>query len=138
MNETSNSPWTILRILAGLVSLPFIAFPLWVLRHQMERGFDLLGVVICLTGGTAAFICLWFALRAESADSRAIIAYSMLGGVVLGGISFAAGFFGPMVLTPDSNQGPMLGIFFTGPIGFVSGVIFGAIVGVARIQSKTP
>ncbi len=40
----------------------------------------------------------------------------------IGFICFAAGFFGPIVLTPDANQGPLLGIFITGPLGFVVGL----------------
>lgn len=39
----------------------------------------------------------------------------------LGSISFAAGFFGPMVLAPGANQGPLLGIFITGPLGALAG-----------------
>jgi hypothetical protein len=38
------------------------------------------------------------------------------------------GFFGPMILTPEANQGPMLGIFITGPLGLLVGAIAGAIV----------
>lgn len=46
---------------------------------------------------------------------------------LLGGIGFAAGFFGPMIFAPQANQGPMLGIFITGPAGFVGGAIVGFI-----------
>jgi hypothetical protein len=37
--------------------------------------------------------------------------------LILGATGFAAGFFGPMMLVPEANQGPMLGIFITGPGG---------------------
>ncbi|WP_263588878.1 hypothetical protein [Sphingopyxis sp. GC21] len=47
-------------------------------------------------------------------------------GCLLGAIGFAGGFFGPMIFTPDANQGPMLGIFITGPIGFLLGLLAGA------------
>lgn len=47
---------------------------------------------------------------------------------VIGGICFALGFFGPMILSPSSNQGPLLGILITGPLG----TVFGFIVGVIR------
>lgn len=39
-------------------------------------------------------------------------------GVILGLI----GFVGPLIFTPDANQGPLLGIFITGPIGLASWV----------------
>ena len=43
----------------------------------------------------------------------------------IGGIGFALGFFGPMILAPGANQGPLLGIFITGPLGFVIGLVWG-------------
>ena len=39
----------------------------------------------------------------------------------IGFISFAAGFFGPILFAPGANQGPLLGIFITGPLGFLAG-----------------
>ena len=44
---------------------------------------------------------------------------------LVGLIGFCVGFIGPMVLTPGANQGPMLGEFITGPLGFVAGLIIG-------------
>jgi len=38
-------------------------------------------------------------------------------------IGFAIGFFGPIVLTPSANQGPLLGIFITGPAGAIIGML---------------
>ena len=57
-----------------------------------------------------------------------ILRGSCLGALGLGFIGFAGGFFGPMVLAPDAKQGPLLGIFITGPIGVVLGAIIGALV----------
>ncbi len=33
------------------------------------------------------------------------------------------GILGPILLTPESNLGPLLGIFVTGPLGFFLGVL---------------
>ena len=44
---------------------------------------------------------------------------------LVGLTGFCVGFIGPMVLTPGANQGPMLGKFITGPLGFVAGLIIG-------------
>jgi len=52
--------------------------------------------------------------------------------VVVGAIGFAAGFFGPIIFAPEANQGPLLGIFITGPLGFV----FGMGLGVWRESSR--
>jgi hypothetical protein len=43
---------------------------------------------------------------------------------VVGGV---AGFFGPMILSPEANQGPLLGIFITGPGGALAGLLLGLI-----------
>jgi hypothetical protein len=45
----------------------------------------------------------------------------------VGAIGFIGGFIGPMIFYPESNQGPLLGIFFTGPIGFIIGLIGGGL-----------
>ena len=42
-------------------------------------------------------------------------------------ISFLAGFFGPMFLMPESNLGPLLGLFITGPLGFLVGLLLGTL-----------
>ena len=46
---------------------------------------------------------------------------------MIGGLAFAAGFFGPLIVTPEANQGPLLGIFITGPAGLALGVIWGLL-----------
>jgi hypothetical protein len=48
--------------------------------------------------------------------------------ITLGAVGFVCGFFGPMLLAPDANQGPMLGIFITGPGGAALGAVFGLVV----------
>jgi hypothetical protein len=55
--------------------------------------------------------------------------------LALGASGFAAGFFGPMILRPDANQGPMMGIFITGPGGAALGLILGAIFRFAPISN---
>lgn len=49
------------------------------------------------------------------------------GALILGAIGFVGGFFGPMIFAPGANQGPLLGLFITGPGGVVLGAIGGAI-----------
>jgi hypothetical protein len=55
--------------------------------------------------------------------------HALLGAGILGGIGFIGGFFGPMIFAPEANQGPLLGIFITGPLGAILGGIGGALVG---------
>ena len=49
-------------------------------------------------------------------------------GVVLGIVGLVGGFVGPIIFTPEANQGPLLGIFITGPLGFVVGLVVGFVL----------
>lgn len=49
-------------------------------------------------------------------------------GAILGIVGFLGGFVGPVIFTPEANQGPLLGIFITGPLGFVLGLVVGFIL----------
>ena len=55
-----------------------------------------------------------------------------LGALTLGTLGFSAGFWGPIFFTPDANQGPLLGIFLTGPLGLMLGALGGAAYWFAR------
>lgn len=55
------------------------------------------------------------------------VAFSFAGAFLLGTIGFAGGFVGPLLFAPEANQGPLLGIFITGPLGFVIGSIVGLV-----------
>ncbi len=56
-----------------------------------------------------------------------IVRGALVGAGLCGVIGFVGGFAGPMLLTPDANQGPMLGIFITGPLGAVAGAVAGGL-----------
>lgn len=61
-----------------------------------------------------------------------VFLYGTIGACGLGFVGLIGGFFVPLLLNPDGNQGPPLGIFITGPIGFSLGGVIGLIVGVIR------
>jgi hypothetical protein len=61
------------------------------------------------------------------------VAAVLRGALIVGGIGFCGGFFGPRVFAPDANQGPLLGIFITGPLG----VLLGAIGGFVYDRTRT-
>ena len=67
--------------------------------------------------------------RGGGARSAALLPSACVGACLIGFAGFAAGFFGPIIFTPEANQGPLLGIFITGPLGAVLGAIGGAVVG---------
>jgi len=45
----------------------------------------------------------------------------LMGAVIVGFVGFAGGYFGPGIFDPSSNQGPLLGVFITGPLGCAVG-----------------
>ena len=69
-------------------------------------------------------------------ELKEILKSGLLGAVGLGMVGFSFGFFGPMIVTPEANQGPLLGIFITGPLGAVAGAVIGAAVGWYRLYGK--
>jgi hypothetical protein len=129
----SDGEWGMSRIIAGVAGFFFTLYAL-------SRAADFLAVLgvervidgfLTAISGTAAAMCLWFALRGHIAESRAIMKVSCRSGLVVGGVAFLAGFIGPLLLAP-SAQGPLLGIFITGPLGFVAGTVGGVIVAKLR------
>jgi hypothetical protein len=57
--------------------------------------------------------------------------------LALGVSGFAAGFFGPIILRPEANQGPMLGIFITGPGGAALGLLLGTLFRFLPISNES-
>jgi uncharacterized membrane protein len=53
----------------------------------------------------------------------------------VGVLAFGAGFFGPMLLSPQANQGPLLGLLITGPLGLAVGVVWGLLRSARRGNS---
>jgi hypothetical protein len=95
-------------------------------------------VAFALAAG-AAFIAgraVWRAMQETRVGEGSILMAIANGALIVGSIGFAAGFFGPIIFTPEANQGPLLGIFITGPIGVVVGAVGGLIAGM-RGQGKS-
>jgi hypothetical protein len=55
--------------------------------------------------------------------------------VILGATGFAAGFLGPMIFVPEANQGPLVGIFISGPAGAVLGAALYGICHLLKVSS---
>lgn len=83
-------------------------------------------VPMLLAGAAAFYVGRFVWARSAEASSGFSTAVG-LGSAITGGVGFCGGFFGPMILAPDANQGPLLGILITGPLGFVVGAIGGAV-----------
>lgn len=114
----------LMRVLAVLVIVPATYyFIYWVpFAHgpfAQQRWIPGLVSLLC-AGGVG-----WYVWSRLGAGPSGLVSSTVLGAVALGSAGFCAGFFGPIVLTPEANQGPLLGIFITGPLGFVLGGIGG-------------
>jgi hypothetical protein len=66
--------------------------------------------------------------RQEGTGCGITLAYALAGATIFGFTGFVIGFVGPIIFTPQANQGPLLGIFITGPLGAVIGFVIGALV----------
>lgn len=69
----------------------------------------------------------WIVWRALSGQSPGLLPAVVTGAAVVGGGGFIIGFLGPILLFPEANQGPLLGIFITGPAGVVVGALAGLV-----------
>lgn len=116
-----------LRIAVGIVAALLTVYAVVGITGLME-GFDLIGAMLVALAATLAWLGWWFVVRGWRAV-QARLKWALLGGIVVGGVGFIIGFFGPLLWAPDANQGPLLGIFITGPIGFIVGAVAGAILG---------
>jgi hypothetical protein len=124
-----------LRIVAGMVAALLTVYVVVGLVGLM-RGFDLIAAMLVALAAILAGLGWWFVFGGWRAV-QARLKGALLGGIVVGGLGFIIGFFGPLLWAPDANQGPLLGIFITGPIGFVIGAVGGAVLGKPRKHDVT-
>lgn len=60
------------------------------------------------------------------------------GSLIAGSIGLVAGYFGPLFLSPATDQGPLLGLILTGPVGFLAGGAFGGLRWIWRSRNHAP
>jgi hypothetical protein len=118
-------PDPLIGALAGF-GLGFLtAFPLASLGVDVS-GWLAIGLGICgaIVGGVVGTF-----LQGPEGRARTVARWCATMTVLVGVICFLVGFVGPIILYPHSPQGPLLGIFFTGPLGALAGAVVGAIIG---------
>jgi hypothetical protein len=135
-NEASDRHMVV-RVIAGILALLAIPSALGNLLGMFRGGeFDPMLAVLGACTILWVALCAWFALRGNRAASRARMKFVVRVGFVTGVIGFAVGFFGPFLWAPDANQGPLLGIFVTGPAGFVLGAALGWLYARLRVHPR--
>jgi len=133
-SQSTRELFLVPRIIAAVVALPLSIFSFLVVRTTILS--DKVNLIACgfdLSFTIAAALCWWFALRGHVSSNRKIILFTLAGAFIVGGIGFVVGFIGPIIFTPQSNQGPLLGIFITGPLGFAIGAMIGFTLGFIQI-----
>jgi hypothetical protein len=116
----------VFRVIAMLVVIPatyyFTKYPF---SPVPFRGNSIISLLCA--AGVGWYV--WVKLRSAPADT---FSSTLLGAILLGSAGFDVGFFGPQIFVPGSNEGPVLGMFITGPIGFIFGAIFGLVCSFGR------
>jgi hypothetical protein len=116
---------------AGLSGFVITVVPLLVLLPEAVAG--LVSSSLALLAGVFTGIATWRRTESQAAGLGPSL---VLGALIGGGAGFALGFFGPMVFAPGANQGPMLGIFITGPLGLPVGALIGAFLWQRRRRGR--
>lgn len=83
-----------------------------------------------------AILVSFFLWKKTGSVSNSLASCILMGGIIVGAIGFVLGFFGPLIFTPDSNLGPLLGIFITGPFGFIAGLIGGGLYWTIKVKKR--
>src|SRR5262249_44091032 len=122
--------WLFRRVSAAVGGALLSVYAIWWGRAFMVWRNSL--IVWPLACASVAGYLWWFAIRGDDGPSRRLMASGCRSGVLFGLIGFTFGFLGPLIATPHANQGPLLGIFVTGPAGLMLGAFGGLIRNVVR------
>ena len=121
-------------LIAPVVTFYFLLwFPLWFLLP-----FGLAGPVRIVAGLVGAISVARYIWKRPDGPllPEGVGGSVAIGAVSVGAVGFLGGFIGPILLMPEANQGPLLGIFFTGPLGVVIGAIGGGLLAVWRRRNS--
>jgi hypothetical protein len=116
-------------VASGVVFLAVYPFSFWMVFGQIlpsNLAYAAQSAALATAGAAG-----WWTWRAMQIDGGSFTTAARWA-TVAGAVGFCGGFFGPMILTPGANQGPLLGLFITGPLGFLGGGIAGAVYACCR------
>src|SRR6516165_5050410 len=112
-------------LIAALATFAAFWYVYWVpfaITLEIAHGrFHWMWIIRVVGSMAAACIVAQYTWRYKSLAPQGPVSCIILGAAVMGGVGFAAGWFGPMIVDPGS-QGPVLGII-TGPLGSLVGAI---------------
>lgn len=126
MTDRAESLRLVLRLAVLLVVVPATYYFVYWLPFSLiplgnQRWIANVVSLLCAVGAG------WYVWNRLGEADPGLVTSVMLGAITLGAIGFCGGFFGPMIFAPGANQGPLLGLFITGPLGFLLGGIGGLV-----------
>jgi hypothetical protein len=113
----------ILSLFVFVASYLFCTLAISSLLPQIREN-RLLAISIPLFIAIAISVLAW---KKMSINAARLEIYMLVWGIIIGSIGLIVGFLGPILFHWGGNQGPLLGILYTGPLGFTIGMISGAI-----------
>ena len=113
------------RVIAALCGLICLSIAFGAGANVVAGSWLFAGTVLGALG--VAALSFWFAVSAHSGVSNVRWTRSVRMAFIFGAISLLVGYVGPLILYPDNNLGPLIGIFGTGPAGFAIGALIGFI-----------
>lgn len=119
----------------AIVAIYFFIYWLPFSMVPVTWNYELLPNIVALLVAILVGIFIW---RKTKHLNHSLATSILLGGLIVGSIGFVAGFFGPLIFYPESNLGPLMGIFYTGPIGFMLGLILGPLYRVVKKKQTEP
>lgn len=118
---------TIIRILITFIAFAASFFFIYWVPFAFipaARETEIIPALVGIAAGIFVSIYTW---KRTGSISNSLAGSILTGGIIVGSICFIGGFIGPIIFYSESNLGPLLGIFITGPIGFVAGLIGGGL-----------
>ena len=122
----------LIRLIVFLATYLFIYwFPFALIPVDEKRWIPAIAALVC------ALLIERYVCKTLNSAPVGVTSYILLGAIMIGSISFCIGFFGPIIFTPQTNHGPMLGIFITCSSGFLIGGIGGYVYWMAKRRTPT-
>ncbi len=95
-----------------------------------------MSTILSITTSFPAWLCVisslvcavlagWAAWKLVAGEKMNVGIAIVSGALMLGGLCFVIGFFGPMAFAKDTNQGPLIGLFIAAPLGGIMGAVGG-------------
>jgi hypothetical protein len=122
------------RLATGVVAAALTSLSAWITVRNLSLPTQdgwIFWVPVTLWLLSMALLCWWSTLT-DHPDSESTIRASWKAGWSVGAIGLAIGFVGPLLINPEGNLGPLLGILLTGPSGFVAGALGAGLVRAAQ------